>query len=292
MLTLTALLLAVPAWAEDNQTDPEAMSQAMAEFYAGNWDTAIRSFDKIVTNNPYDTLAMAYMLDAYYRKQDIDAAISKVESESAAAGEDSDSRAKLGMAYFLRGKILPNVLDESLSEFKGSLQEDDKNSMAYCGTGLVYFQKRMMPRAKGYFVRALRLNPHDVMAMDRLGNIILVDEKKPAEAKDIFARIIQELPTYPDGHYFMGSALFDLHQYSEALPYLQRCSELDPKGYTQGYDAMTLEGDACLQLRRFPEAQAAFEKALKARPDSTYASYKLKLAQENKVSDKEELVEK
>ena len=136
-----------------------------------------------------------------------------------------------------------------------------------------------MPRAKGYFYRALRLNPHDVMAMDRLGNILLVDEQKPQEARQLFERIIAELPTYPDGYYFMGSALFDLKRHEEAIPYLQRALELDPNGFTQGFDAATLLGDTFLHLGRNQEAIEAFEAARKIRPESRYVEIKLKKAQ-------------
>lgn len=278
VLAFGLMLTASPSQAEEGSINTPEMQEAIKLFYAGEWDAAAASFEEIVNANPKDTLSLAYILDAYYHKKDVDGIVNKIEVDAAAAGEDPDSRAHLGMAYFLRGKIIPNVLDESLTEFKAAIKEDPQNSMAYTGTGLVYFQKRMMPRAKGYFVRALRLNPHDVMAMDRLGNILLVDEKKPDEAKEIFARVIEELPTYPDGHYFMGSSLFDLKQYEEALPYLKRCAELDPKGYTQGYDALTLAGDCLLNLGRKDEAIEMFEQAKAVRPDSTYPEYKIKQA--------------
>lgn len=276
------LFFVLPALAQPNSLKSSAMVEGLKSFYAGEWDAAIGSFTSVVNKDPSNTLALAYILDAYFRKKDVDGIVTKIETRTAAAGETADARAQLGMAYFLRGKIMPNVLDEALTEFKGAIEDDPNNSLAYAGTGLVYFQKRMMPRAKGYFVRALRINPHDVMAMDRLGNIVLVDDKKPDEAKDIFERIIQELPTYPDGHYFMGSALFDLKKYEQALPYLNCCAELDPNGYTQGFDAMTLAGDTLLQLKRYEEAQKMFEQAKKVRPDSTYVDYKLKLAKQGK----------
>lgn len=284
-LALTAGMLlsgAAAANAEGTAPHSEEMTEAIQAFYSGSWDDAISKFEAILTQDPNNTLALAYVLDAYYRKKDVDGIVSQIETEAAAAGETSESLSKLGMAYFLRGKILPNVLDESLTEFKSAAESDPENSMAYSGMGLVYFQKRMMPRAKGYFVRALRLNPHDVMAMDRLGNILLVDEKKPSEAKDIYARIVEELPAYPDGHYFMGSALYDMGKYDEAIPYLKRSAELDPNGYTQGFDALTLCGDIYLKTGKFEEAKQIYEAAKKVRPDSTYVDYKMKLAEEKK----------
>jgi tetratricopeptide (TPR) repeat protein len=270
------------AWAEGEAPNSEEMTAAMQSFYSGNWDEAVVQFDSVLAKDPTNTLALAYILDAYYRKKDVDGIVSQIETETTAAGENGESLSKLGMAYFLRGKLLPSALDEALTEFKSAVEDDPENSMAYTGMGLVYFQKRMMPRAKGFFVRALRLNSHDVMAMDRLGNILLVDEKKPDEAKAIYERVIKELPTYPDGQYFMGSALYDMGKLDEAIPYLKRSAELDPNGYTQGFDALTLCGDIYLKESKFEEATAIYEQAKKVRPDSTYVDYKMKLAKEKK----------
>lgn len=273
---------ALPAAAQEgsDSADSPAMQQGLTLFYAGKWDEAIAQFDQVLEQDSQNTLALAYVLHAYYKKRDINGIINQIEQKAVSRGEDPKMQAQLGMAYFLRGMIMPNVLDEALTEFKNAIKEDPQLSMPYTGIGLVYFQKRMMPRAKGYFIRALRLNPHDVMAMDRLGNILLVDEKKPAEAVQLFERIIAELPLYPDGYYFMGSALYDMKKYEDAIPYLKRCAELDPNGFTQGFDAATLLGDTYLVLNRNQEAIVTFEAARKIHPDSKYIEMKLKKARE------------
>lgn len=258
------------------------MELGMQTFYEEKWDEAIAHLDKTVQKEPQNTLAMAYLLHSYYRKRDITTIVNRIEQEAVAKGSDPVAQAQLGMAYFLKGLVMPNVLDESLSEFKQAAKDDGKCSLAYTGMGMVYFQKRMMPRAKGYFVRALRLNPHDVMALDRLGNILLVDDKKPDEALTLYQRIVEELPTYPDGHYFVGSALYDLKRYDEAVAPLVRARELDPKGITQGFDAATLVGDCYMKLNRFSEAIAAFEVAKKMKPESQYVQVRLEKARTSK----------
>jgi tetratricopeptide (TPR) repeat protein len=272
---ILVLALLTPAQAQDETADSPAMREGLSHFYAGRWTEAGQKFNQVLEQDPQNTLALSYILDAHYRMHDIDGIIGQIEQKAVARGEDPQMQAQLGMAYFLRGMIMPNVLDEALTEFKASIQGDPQLAMAHTGIGLVYFQKRMMPRAKGYFIRALRLNPHDVMAMDRLGNILLVDEQKPEDAKQMFERIVAELPTYPDGYYFMGSALFDLKRYEEAIRYLKRCLELDPNGFTQGFDAATLLGDTLLLLNRNPEAIEAFLAAQKIHPDSKYVELKL-----------------
>ena len=277
LLISAALLLTsvCPVFAQNYGPTAGTMAEGMAAYYAGDWDGCIAKFNSVLDENPQDTLALAYILDASFRKNNVDGIINKYELAYMASGEAPDAHAQLGMAYFLRGLVNRNALDDSLSELQSTIRDDPQCAMAYTGIGMVYFQKRMMPQSKGYFVRGLRLNPHDVLAMDRLGNIVLVDEKKPAEALEIYERMVEELPTYPDGHFFCGSALFDLERYEEALTYLKRCAELDPHGYTQGYDALTLSGETYMRLNRMDEAKAMFEQALKVYPESNYCKYKI-----------------
>lgn len=271
-----ALLLTSPGWAQNE------LEQGMVSFYQEKFDDAIPLLDKAVRQDPQNTLAMAYLLHSYYKKRDITTIVTRIEQEAVSKGSDPVAQAQLGMAYFLKGLVMPNVMEESLTEFKNAAKDDGRCSLAYTGMGMVYFQKRMMPRAKGYFVRALRINPHDVMALDRLGNILLVDDKKPDEALTLYQRIVDELPTYPDGHYFVGSALYDLKRYEEAIGPLMRARELDPKGLTQGFDAAALIGDCYMKLNRFNEAIAAFELAKKIKPESQYVQVRMEKARTSK----------
>lgn len=273
---VSLLLLSLPSWAQGE------LEQGMASFYQEKYDEAIPVLDAAVRKQPQNTLAMAYLLHSYYKKRDITTIVTRIEQEAVAKGNDAVAQAQLGMAYFLKGLVMPNVLDEALTEFKNAAKDDSKCSLAYTGMGMVYFQKRMMPRAKGYFVRALRINPSDVMALDRLGNILLVDDKKPDEALQLYERIVVELPTYPDGHYFVGSALYDLKRYEEAIDPLIRARDLDPKGLTQGFDAAALLGDCYMKLNRFSEAVVAFEAAKKIKPDSQYVQVRMEKARTSK----------
>lgn len=282
---LTLCFLAVgtlgqPLWAQAYSPELEA---GMAAFYKEDYDTAQTKFEDALKKNPQDSLSMAYMLHAAYKKKEINEVINSIEQKAVARGEDPTALAHLGMGYFLRGMIIPNQMDESVTEFKQALKDDPNLSIAYTGLGMIYFQKRMMPRAKNYFVKALRINPHDIMAMELLGNITLVDEKKPEDARQLFERITAELPTYPDGFYYLGSSLFDLQRYDEAIPYLTRARDLDPKGLTKGFDAAALLGDALIKENRASEAVQAYEAALKIRPDSQYVDTRLKQARGERV---------
>lgn len=255
----------------------------MRAFYAEDYEGALVQFEECLKRRPQDSLAMAYMLDVAYKQKEVNEVINRIEQRAVARGEDPTALAHLGLAYFLRGMLEPDYLDEATTELKQAVNDDPQLSIGYTGLGMIYFQKRMMPRAKGYFVRALRVNRHDVMAMELLGNIYLVDEKKPEDARQLFANIVAELPTYPDGHYYMGSSLYDLGRFDESIPYLTRARELDPKGLTKGFDAASLLGDVLMKENRVQEAIEAYEKALAIRPNSQYIEVRLRQAKGERV---------
>lgn len=273
-------LLVSPVLAQAHSPELEA---GMRAYYAQDFDAALAHFEDCVRLHPQDSLAMAYILDIAYKNKQVNEVINRIEQRAVGRGEDPTALAHLGMAYFLRGMLEPDYLDEATTELKQAVSDDPQLSIGYTGLGMIYYQKRMMPRAKGYFVRALRVNRHDIMAMERLGEILLVDEKKPEDARQMFASVVAELPTYPDGHYYMGSSLFDLARYGEAVPYLQRAVELDPNGLTMGFQSASLLGDVLIKENRTAEAIAAYELALKIRPDSQYIDTRLKQARGEQV---------
>ena len=280
ILLIVCSVMAAPAMAQAHSAELE---EGMRAFYAEDYDAAQGLFEEVLKNRPQDSLAMAYLLHSAYKKKEINEVVNGIEQRAVARGEDPTALAHLGMGYFLRGMLIPEQLGEAVTEFKQAIKDDPSVSMAYTGMGMVYFQQRKMPRAKGYFVRALRINQHDIMAMELLGNIMLVDEKKPEDARQLFERVVAELPSYPDGHYYLGSALFDLGKADQGIPYLMKCRELDPKGLTKGFDGATLLGDALMKENRTAEAIEAYEAALKMRPNSQYIETRIKQAKGENV---------
>lgn len=247
-------------------------------FHQKNWTEAAKKFESALVENPYDTLAILYVLDSYEKNGDLLTISNKFEQESVNNSSDAVAAAKLGFAYFSRSLLNQSLETEALEQFKKSIKADPKLGMAYTGLGLIYYQKRMMPRAKGYFLKAMQLNPNDLVANEFIGNILLVDEKKPDEALIYFKKINELLPSYPDAYYYIGSALYDLANYPEAIKFLQQSCVLDPQGVTQGYYAPQLIGDIYLKQKMYKEAASYFEQALKINPQNAYAKYKLEKA--------------
>jgi superkiller protein 3 len=294
--TLLALALfcattcSAPAFAQNTATatapaattavapNPE-FENALSAYYKGQWQEASDLFGKILQRDPRDSMALDYWIYSYYKRNDLHTVLYEVEQKAVATdNKDAVALAHLGFGYMARSMREPQFLDEAQKVFEKALEIDKNLSIAHTGLGLVYYERRMMPRAKGHFVAALRDNPNDLMALERLGDITMVDEKRPQQALEFFEQLQQRAPDYPDGYWYVGSAYYDMQQYEKTLSNLQKCEELDPNGYTQGYHAPMLMGKTYLKMKDYDDAKKSFQRALQLNPNNPEAKYYLEHA--------------
>ncbi len=277
LITLIVLIaLSSHAWCAEQNT---VLAKGISLFYQSKWDAAIDSFNEAIKNNPQDTIAYNFLLDAHFRRGTLESYSNELESRLQDKPDDHLLRTQLGLAYFARSKSVPAMLDESLDELKTAAIGDPQSSLAYSGLGMVYFDKRMMPKAKNHFSKALQLNPSDILALELLGNIILVDEKNPADALTLFQKIVEICPIYPDAYYYVGSSDFDLGKDDDSIAALKKAMELDPNGLTQSYYAPVLLGDLYFRKKMYPEAILAYQAALKINDKNDYVRYKIEKIQ-------------
>ncbi len=269
---LLVLALSFPAWCAEQVS---GFSKGMKLFYQSKWDGAIEVLGEEIRNNPQETMAYNYLLDAHYRRGTLEKYSNELESSLQDKPDDSLLRTQLGLAYFARSKSEPAMLDEAMEELKKAATLDPQSSLAYSGLGMVYFDKRMMPKAKNHFSKALQLNPSDILALELLGNILLVDEKNPSDALALFQKIVEICPSYPDAYYYVGSADFDLGRDEDSIAALKKAMELDPNGMTQTYYAPILLGDLYFRKNMCPEAIQAYQAALKINDKNDYVRYKI-----------------
>ena len=93
-------------------------------------------------------------------------AISAYEVAAQLNPTDSESLNDLAMAYLETGKLA-----DAERVFKWSLAADDKYALAYNGEGLVSIQKHDLTAARGYFEKAVQLDPDLLEALLNLGRI-------------------------------------------------------------------------------------------------------------------------
>lgn len=280
--TLTLILalgfiLTAPAFCA-TASDPD-FSEGLSLYYQKKWAESADKFDQVSARDPLNVMALSFYLAASYRGNNMLTAVNNVEQRSIDNSNSAEIKAQLGIAYFARGKLDPNMLDESLNQLKEALKENPDLSNANTGMGMIYFYKRLIPRAKGYFIKAIKANENDLMALELLGNILMIDEQKPDAALEFFNKVIALAPNYADGYFMAGSALQRMGKKSEAIDNFQKCMDLDPLGTMTGYDAPCRIGDIYLEDKNFTDAEKFYKKALVINPDNPYAQTQLKKAQ-------------
>ncbi len=261
------------------QESPE-MKDAMKLFYEKDLDRAKDAFHEVYKKEPSNTLALLYLLDCYAQKKDVQPLLNEFEEAALAAPESALVKANLGMGYFTVSLMKKEVFDQALNEFQESLKIDPNLSMGYLGMGIIYYKKRMIPRSRSYFSKALKLNPDDIVALERLGEIFLLDDKNAASAQNLFSRIVELYPSYPDGYFYMGSASQTLGELDKAVEYFQKAMDLDPMGMGKGYYAPERIGDIYYGQKNLPKAKEYYEKSLKISPDNSYSKRMLQLVKD------------
>ena len=102
----------------------------------------------------------------YLQQGNKDEAISAYETAAQLNPADSESLNDLAMAYLETGKLA-----DAERVFKWSLATDDKYALANNGMGLVSIQKQDLSAARGYFEKAVQLDPDLLEARLNLGRI-------------------------------------------------------------------------------------------------------------------------
>lgn len=255
------------------------MAQGMSLFYKEDYAGAQKCFQQEMKQDPKDSLALNFLLYSSYKTLTMPSVQHDFEEVASEHPNDPVALGNLGQVYAFRAHFDTSVGTDATEQFKQALTIDPNCAPAQTGMGLMYYEKQMMPRARGHFLKAMENNPQDFMAVERLGEILMVDEKKPEEAEDLFRREVQQMPYYPDAHYFLGSAMYDEGKYDDAVKELKVASDLDPKGIGKGFQALVLAGNAMMKKKSYPEAAQWFKLALQVRPDSQYAQVRLTEAQ-------------
>ena len=183
--------------------------------------------------DPLNAMALSFFLSARYRSNGLIKAVNELEKRCIEGGETPVLKSQLGIGYFTRGLLDPNMMEEARTHFKTALSKSPDLSIANTGMGMVYYQKRLIPRAKGYFIKALQSNPKDLMALERTGEILMVDDKNYEKALDFFKQIITIAPTYSDGYFYVASTYQKMGNKEKAIEYFEKTIELDPLGTSQ-----------------------------------------------------------
>lgn len=288
VVTLFVLLGLCPSGAFAQET-PE-MKEGMKLFYGKDLEGAKKQFRAAFEHEPANSLPLLYLLDCYAQEKNLQPLLNELEEAVLEKPTSALAKAHLGLGYFAQSLLKSDVMDEALAQFKEALKLDADLAMGYLGMGVVYYKKRMIPRSRSYFSKAFKLSPNDVLALERLGEIFLLDDKNPQAARNLFEQIVTLYPTYPDGYFYYASATQEMGESDKALQYYEKVMELDPSGMGNGYYAPERMGDIYYKLKNYPKAIECFEKSLRINPENSYSKRMLDMSKN--PPKEEELKEK
>lgn len=270
--------------------EADKMKEGLSLYYARHYVDAAEVFKSILETEKGNSMAMMYLMSCAQNTKKIDSYLSEYEEKALSNPKDPYIKCYLGFMYF--GKSIlehDDVFEEATNMFQEALKLDSNLALAYNGMGTVYFQKRLIPRSRSYFSKAVKIDPNDTMSIERIGDIYLNDDKNYGAAKSYFEEIISLYPTYPDAYFYYACACQAEGDYKTAIEYYKKCAELDPLGITQGYYAPVRLGDIYYKdIRDYSTAVDYYEKALDINPKNPYAKKMIEKAKNPSEVNKEE----
>jgi tetratricopeptide (TPR) repeat protein len=165
--------------------------------------------------------------------------------------ETAEGRICLGGVYNLTGKY-----DLAAQEFKRAVQIDPSNEDGLRGEADAFVKLGNPAAAEQAYERAVSLRPNYWGVYSWLGTFYY-NQARYDDAITQFKKVIQLAPVNYRGYSNLGAMYIAQGKYAEALDPLNKSIEIRPN-----FEAFNNLGNAYFQLRRFPEAAAAFQRGL------------------------------
>jgi TolB-like protein/class 3 adenylate cyclase len=175
---------------------------------------------------------------------------------------------------------LANVLSAQLTavEARRAEQSLHPDSMDFYFQGLAWFYKgptsENLARARGFFERALALDPGNVDAMVGAAGVdsnmgYFTDDRAGvfARAEATLTKALSLAPNNADAHFFMGLVLINSNRAAQGIPEFERALALDPN-YAAAHAMIAM---ANLYSGRAEESEAHVNDALRLSPRDVWA---------------------
>jgi tetratricopeptide (TPR) repeat protein/TolB-like protein/predicted Ser/Thr protein kinase len=222
-------------------------------------DNAITLFGRALEKDPSYAEATAGLGEAYWRKYQLthepkwaDAAILNCQKAADQNSNLASAHTCLGRAFSATGDY-----EKSASQYRRALKLDAARDDAYDGLAAAYAQLDRSAEAEQLYKQAISVRPEYWANYNRLG-LFYMAHAHYEEASSMFSQVVSLAPDSFTGYYNLGAVRVLQGKYDDAIPLLERSLGIRPTG-----DAFTNLGTALFQMRRYPEAAAKFEQAVK-----------------------------
>lgn len=233
---------------------------ARALYLDGHFDKAVAKAQVATELSPTSVEAWAQLAYAYDWNHQFNQALEAARKAVELDPNHAEARASLALAYLDLGR-----LDEAAMEAQMAVQLNDQSAEAHRSLGQAYFRKEQWSQALSEFEKAAQLEPNLWLRQHELGSARRRAEAY-VEAIIAYQKAI-ELRPHAQSYAGLGACYYELGQYEQAIPNLQKAIELDP-GLGEAYATM---GQVYVRLGQCDRAVPMFQQALSLNPDLTEA---------------------
>ncbi len=189
--------------------------------------------------------------------KDIQETIEKIESELRESPGEPDLHNELGIGYHMLGEY-----GDAIQEFKKAVERSPKVAKYHFNLANSYYESDRIELAINSYMDAIDLKPDYVPAINNLADIYEI-AGKTEKARELFEYITRIEPENALGYLNLGNHFLRDNDTVEAGKNYRKAIELD----SACYEAYNNIGFILKHLGKYEEALPYFEKCLQINPD-------------------------
>jgi tetratricopeptide (TPR) repeat protein len=305
-LAIGLLCLATMAWAQTSAPSPSgsaAYAQALKEFQAGNYASAVNLFGDVEVASPGTTDSPLFQARALIHMHEFIRAEMALRSYIRSHRDSADALYLLGFVLHRRNRpaesletythaaaistptsddlkvvglnyVLLDDYTDAIKWLKKSVELQPTNRDAWYYLGRAYYSKAQLPEARSAFEKVLELHPQDTKAQTNIG-LILETSGQTNAAIEAYRTAISWQEKGADAseqpYANLGSLLLEQGRTQEGLVALEKAVTMAPHN---AFCRLKL-GMAYRQLGRLEESEEQLTQATTLEPDNATAHYQL-----------------
>ncbi len=224
-----------------------------------NVESAIALFQRAVEKDPAFAAADAGLGEAYWRKYELTHDRQWVRAATELCRTAAERGAALAAAHACLGRVFAGTGDynKALEQYQRAAELEPTDDNAQGGLAGTYEQLGRLDDAEKTFKQAIAVRPEYWAGYNRLG-LFYQRHARYEEAAAMYSQVVSLAPDSFTGYYNLGGIRILQGKYAEAIPLLERSLSIRPTA-----DAHSNLATAYFQMRRYSEAAARFEEAVK-----------------------------
>jgi tetratricopeptide (TPR) repeat protein len=251
--------------AEDESNDDAWALLGESQLALGDTGNAISTFEKAVSLEPRQALAVL-TLTTYYLKQNKFEEAERV----VAAAEKRDEQKKIDEIKVARGLIYANEgkFADATRILVSAAEKNPKNPIYQQILARLYNDVGVKERAEEYYAKAWKLSQRDLQLAYEYA-LVLMDLQKYNEALELFRQVQEKDPENKTVDYLIGRLYFASHKWGEAAAQFEKAARKRPDHY---YTHLLL-GRSILEMAKaekknyYRQAEISFRKAHNLKPE-------------------------